>query len=375
LSNLTSNIPIISVKGDSYSRGFELGRAAKDMILRNVQYYFYLWSTYSGMEKSRVNELASKFAPIIEKYDSEILQEMRGVSEGAGVSLEEIIAINCRYELVWAQMQYNSPTGQRYECTSMGAGPEVTAKGHTLLGQNWDYKPHARKNCVIVEELQEPDRPNIVMHTEAGILGQKGINSAGIGVTVNALTSDQDKLSPKVPFFVIVRGALNKRTLDQAMLAATSAERAVSGNLMLAQEGGEIVDLELTPDDFGSIFPQEGLISHANNFIDPHCTSRVTDKIKAVDPGSLIRTNRSYRLLQKRAGKISELDFQEILKDHFGYPNSICAHPNPNHIFDFQEETIASVIFDLEDRTITISRGEPCCNPYKEIRFESLQHK
>jgi isopenicillin-N N-acyltransferase-like protein len=270
-------------------------------------------------------------------------------------------------------MQYASGSRPVAECTSIGATPDVTESGHTLLGQNWDYKPHARNNCVIIEELQEPNKPNIVMHTEAGILGQKGLNSAGIGVSVNALTSDQDKLKPKVPFWVMVRGALNKRSLDQALLAVTSAERAVSGNLMFAQEGGEVIDLELIPDDFGFIFPVDGLISHGNNFVDPHCMSRVVDKVKAVEPGSLIRTNRSCRLLRRQSGKITIRDFQEVLKDHFGYPNSICAHPDPNYNFDYQGETIASVIFDLEERSITITCGQPCCNPYNTIRFESLR--
>jgi isopenicillin-N N-acyltransferase-like protein len=369
-----SQLPVISVRGDAYSRGLKLGSEAKERIIGNVNYYLYLWKTYSHLERDWVLLQSGRFRPMIKKYDPDILDEMQGIAEGSGVSLEEIIALNCRYEFVWAKMSFDaistpSPVG---ECTALGATPEATKDGHTLVGQNWDYKPKVRENCIILEEIQEPEKPNIVMHTEAGIIGQKGMNSSGIGVVVNALVSDQDKYEPKTPFWVMVRGALNQRTLDRALLAITGTDRTVSGNLMIGQEGGEIIDLESTPFDVGFMYPQGGILSHANNFVDLRYARNVVDKFKNIVPDSLIRTERAGRLLRKHAGSITVGTLKEALKDHFGYPNSICRHPDPAYHVDLQAESIASVVMDLENRTLHVSNGEPCSNPYKTFKFDSL---
>jgi isopenicillin-N N-acyltransferase-like protein len=360
------------VKGDAYSRGLQLGSKAKELIAENVRYYLYLWSTYSGMDSDAVIRLAKKFIPHIEKYDTDLLEEMKGIAEGSKSKLEEIIALNCRYEFVWTEMQYASDPHARVECTAVGATPEATENLHTIMGQNWDYKPKVKKSCIILEEIQEPNKPNIVMHTEAGIIGQKGLNSAGIGLNVNALTSAEDKLEPKVPFWVMVRGVLDQRTLDQSMFAATSASRAASGNLLLGHKNGEIIDLELTPSDFGFMFPVDGLLSHANNFVDLRHTCKVVDKIKRVEPGSLIRTERARRLIQSQGNKTSVHAIEEMLKDHFNYPNSICCHPDPNYKVDYQSETLASIIFDLNEKSVTLAVGPPCSNKYETLRFNSL---
>jgi isopenicillin-N N-acyltransferase-like protein len=366
--------PIITVRSkDPYERGLSLGSQARAFIRSNVNYYMYLWKTYSFLERDLVLSKCTGFIPAIRRYDKDILEELKGVAEGSHLSLEEIIAINARYEFVWAKMSFDA-LAKSAECTVVGAIPDVTENYHTLVGQNWDYKPKVKPNCIILEEIQEPDKPNIVMHTEAGIIGQKGMNSNGLGLVVNALVSDKDGFdSSKIPFWIMVRSALNQRTLDRALLAITSADRAVSGNVLLGQAGGEIIDIESTPIDIGYQYPENGVIVHANNFCD--LRAKVTDKFKNIVPDSLIRTERARRLLSHLAHehRVSVKTLNEkVLKDHFGLPNSICRHPDPTFNVDLQAESIASVIFDLEERDFWFSNGQPCSNGLERLRFDSL---
>ena len=327
-----------------------------------------------NMERETVIKESAKFAPIIREYDKDLLDEIEGIAEGSQLRPEEIIALNCRYELVWGKLgdtrkpTHSAPSGAR-ECTTVGISPEATVNGHTFVAGNWDYKPKVRENCIIVEEIQEPAKPNIVIHTEAGIVGQKGMNSDGIGVAPNALMCTKDKYEPATPFFLTLRGALNERTLDRAMLAVSKAERCVSGNIMMGQAGG-VVDLETSPDDVQFLFGEEGIVSHANNFVN---SPNLVDKSKYVWPDSFIRTERADSLLRKHVGEIGPDTIKATLKDHFSYPNSICGHPDTHYPLDFQSETITSIVMDLDSRVIRMTNGQPCRSPYKTYEFSSLK--
>ena len=81
------------------------------------------------------------------------------MAKGADLSLEEIIALNARYEINLA-LGIVSQRGSG-GCTSVAALPQVTKDGHTILGQNWDWLPRFQESNVILEVVQD-GKPNIV---------------------------------------------------------------------------------------------------------------------------------------------------------------------------------------------------------------------
>ena len=364
---------VISVSGDSYSRGLEIGEKAQDMIQSNVDYYVKLWKTYSDLDREWVIRHASKFVPEIERYDPDILTEMRGLADGARLTLEEVVALNSRYEFVWAKMEGDASDMLRVspECTALGIQPTRGSMSAPIIGQNWDYKRGVRKNCILLEEVQEPEKPNIVIHTEAGILGQKGMNSAGMGLLINALLSDRDRYEPSVPFLIAVRTALNQRTLKDALQKLKTAKRSVSGNLMLAQ-AADVVDLELTPSSSEELHPSDAVISHANSFVGPgRDGTTVVDVFDKIFPDSRKRGERAGSLL--RGSKTKDIAaFEKILSDHTDYPHSICRHLAAGENEDLGSETLASIILDLSSRIVRLCDGNPCSAPYAEYSFSSL---
>jgi len=52
--------------------------------------------------------------------------------------------------------------------------------------------------------------------------------------------------------------------------------------------------------------------------------------------------------------------------DHFGKPHSICTHINPTVVEDKRVETVASVIMDLDERSLNITKGPPCLSEYEK---------
>ncbi len=94
---------IISVSGNAYQRGHAYGSQARGSVQANAADYFCVWETDLGLTRERVIEFARDLATPIGNYDATILEEMEGLAAGAELSLEEILAINARYELMFAQ--------------------------------------------------------------------------------------------------------------------------------------------------------------------------------------------------------------------------------------------------------------------------------
>lgn len=362
--------PIISVSGDAYNRGVEHGSQARELIKENISYYLHLWKAYSKMERGLVLDQARGFIPAIERYDGEIMEEIRGIADGAGVSLEEVVALNSRYEFIWSKMAVEQAGVGG--CTSVAVAPEASSTGHTLIGQNWDYKPQLSGRCIILDIVQR-GRPRILTHVEAGTVGKMGLNSEGIGLCINALISDRDRFMPKTPILVICRGVLNSGSLGDAIGAVVSAERSVSANFLIAHGEGEIIDLEATPTDIGFIYPDRGILTHSNHFIDLRGRG-IMDRVIAICPDTLIRGERAKRLISSRMGRIDVEVLKETFRDHFNYPNSICRHEDPRAHQDQQLKTLASIIMNLNERIIHITNGPPCENEYIKLTFNTLKN-
>ena len=346
--------PIISVKGTAYECGLQHGEQAAGLIKRNIDYYLDYWRRNLRMSREDIYDHANNVTKTVDAYDEELMKEIKGVAEGSDTDLETVVAMNGRYELAWA-----NPEQLMGGCTSIAATHEATEGKVTLLAQNWDYRLGVRDTCVVLEISQE-GTPGIVMHTEAGVIGHKGMNSLGIGVTLNAMVSDQDRLGDSVPFLLVCRRMLKSSLLTEALKALLDAERCVSYNVLVGCEG-VIVDLEAHPSDVSVITPKEGTLTHTNHFVGSR-SHNVKDMYLRSDPSTIHRLIVADNLMKK--GKHSIESFKDILSNHRDYPESICYHPNPRKTLDHQEETLSSLIMDLTNKQIYITKGPPCINKY-----------
>ena len=73
-----------------------------------------------GVTWNVAGKISKKFEPFIRDYYPEALEEIAGVAEGAGLSYEDVLTINCRSEILFAK-----PDG----CTTFGILPEQSCDG------------------------------------------------------------------------------------------------------------------------------------------------------------------------------------------------------------------------------------------------------
>jgi len=348
--------PLVELSGAHKERGRQYGEQARDLIHFNLDGYWRLFRHYTTLDRPAILEQVRVYAEPIRAYAPHVLDEIRGIAAGAGVTFEEILALNCRTELLSVN---NVPLR---ECTAVFVAPERAVDGRTLLAQNWDWAELLRGGAVLLR-VEQPSRPTILTLTEAGIVAKIGLNSAGIGACLNFLRHDHRRIG--VPVHVILREALSADRLGLAAAAVYRAHRADAANYLLAHADGEAIDLEATPSDVGFLHPQDGWLIHTNHFLTPRL--QAGDKGIYDSDSTLLRYGRALRLLKADAGPLAISTLKNLFCDHFNHPKGICRHPDPTRPEPEQDATLASMIVDLRTRQMHLCAGEPCQGEYYTV--------
>jgi isopenicillin-N N-acyltransferase like protein len=356
--------PLVAVAGSARERGRQHGEQARERVARSIDIYRPAFESGPKLHWEQVIERAKGFAAQIEAVDPGLLEEMHGIAEGAGFLPEEIVAINCRTELLYGR---GAPAAAAHECTTIAVGPNASRDKTTILAKNWDWKA-ACQESVIILQARQADGPDFVMVVEAGMIGRDGFNEHGIAVCGNLLRSTLDGSRPGVPVPLIRRRVLNSRRLDDALGAIMKAERAASTNYIVAHESGVIINFEASPEQTYPLYPEAGLLTHSNHFT---ATAALVQAIGCdVGPDSLYRIQRARDLLEPKLGDITVEDVQNALRDHAGYPRSVCRHSENGRD---GSASIASIVIDLGAKTMHVASGPPCEHPYQTVGLPGSQ--
>jgi isopenicillin-N N-acyltransferase-like protein len=355
------SLPVVRLSGSPYEQGLRHGRELKDRIAHNLRVYFDRFEQEAKLPRGEVRQRAARFGPAIEAESPAYFAGLRGIAEGSGFDPNDLTALNVRYELLYYE------TGRialAAGCTAFAVLPPATANRHLLIGQNWDWIPDVQG---AVLHTVEGDGSETISFTEAGIFGGKiGFNSAGLGLAVNGLqTTDDDWSRPGKPFHVRCYEILGSRGIETAARAAADPIRSCSANYLIAQVPDRVVDIEAASARVRFLDCENNRIVHTNHFVDPAALG-IVEPPSERRPHSLHRRTRMQTLLASRpALAVSELG--ELLRDHDGYPYSICRHPDPSLPAGERYSTVTSVIIDLNAREMEITDGPPCTAAYQHI--------
>ena len=388
---------------------------ARAQVHLSVQAYQRVFTHYAGWDWPAVRRAAAAFEAPIAAFRPAYLDEMRGLAEGAGLDVADVLAINVRTEVMYAAKARQAPLAHRTpaECSAFALVRASRAPGEAasaLLGQNWDWLLHSARTLVVLEARQD-DGPDFVTVVEAGLLAKAGLNAAGLGLVTNALVTDADIGAPGLPYHVLLRAILDCATVTEALSVLQARMRSSSANYLIAHASGAALDVEAAPGDFTRLyprFPDQGLLLHTNHFLSPRL--HPVDVSLWAMPSSAVRLQRlqAAETAVAAAGGATvaaaggatvaaaggatvaaaggatvaaaggapasaTLDgFRALLADHADYPHSICAHPDPDEHPLEQGATIASVLMDLNARRVWLAAGNPCQVPYTELDLSWL---
>jgi isopenicillin-N N-acyltransferase-like protein len=318
--------PIVAVSGTPEARGREYGRAASARIARSAELYRASLARH-GLGPQRTAELLGHLVRRIEAFDADYVAEMRGIAEGSGMEFLDIALVNCRTEMLQLAEDGDrliDPDG----CTGVVVLPEASADGGVIHAQNWDWRAECAETGVVLH-VRRDDGPDVLTFTEAGALARAGVNSAGVAITANYLESDRDYRRLGVPLPLIRRKVLEQEHYAHALKVVACTPKSASNNMMVSAAGGIAIDFECAPDEAFTVFPEGGLLVHANHWRSPVALSKLRETGLSSVPDSLYRDLRVQSALAPKRGAITVADVKDALFDDWGTPHAVCRPPRP----------------------------------------------
>jgi isopenicillin-N N-acyltransferase-like protein len=356
--------PVILAAGGPRERGRAYGAGTAARVQRSIEIYERVFGHYAQLPWAEVRRRAEPFVAAIDAYDVQLLPELEGIAEGAGVDAEDVLAVNLRTEVMFG-LDARPAQAAMKECTAIARHLD---DGRVWIAQNWDWKPAVRETCVVLA-VAPHDRPAFVTFVEAGLWAKCGANEAGIGLATNALQSSLDRGEPGVPYHAVLRRVLTSATFDEAVDAVRRGPRASSANYLIGHRDGPTIDLETVPGGPDDLFAQDGeALVHANHFTWP--APRPFDDLATIDgQDSFVR---HACAAAGAAGVTTEEELRGLLAGHEDPAGTVCAHGDPS--VDPVEDyvTVATMIADLRAGTLAISDGNPCTSAFERHDLEAL---
>ncbi|WP_421851376.1 C45 family autoproteolytic acyltransferase/hydolase [Oricola sp.] len=342
--------PLIEISGKPHARGVQYGKVARPQIERGVRHYVGQLEKL-GFGRHKIHETVRAYLPVMEAYDIDCVDEMRGIAEGAELPLEDIAFLNARTEVVKLgqnpQLREKAGlAGLSDECTSALALPAATRDGTVIQGQNWDWKLECAESTVVLK-IRRDDGPDVLTFTEAGGLARSGMNSAGIAITSNYLDCERDYRELGIPLLLTRRKMLEATHLPLVTQIVYGTKRSGSNNIMASHCGGVGYNLECAPDEVFAIFDDDGLITHANHWNAPAAKAKLRDLGIANTPDTLLRDCRVNQILSAERGSITRETFKKAFLDDYQHPYSVCRPPRESTTMA-ASATVASIIMEPE---------------------------
>lgn len=354
-------LPFLELDGSAFEQGRQHGRALSTQIAHNLEIYYDRFLREGQLQPAEARRRANSFIPVLDGLP--YFETLRGLAAGSGYDLIDLLVLNMRYELLYYQYGVCG-IGQPDGCTAFTVLPAASTSGHLLLGQNWDWIPDV-KGAVL--HTREGDGLETLAFTEAGIVGAKiGLNSAGLGLTINGLLSTSDDWSrPVLPFHGRCYDILRQHTLEQGVAVVKRGARGCSANFLIAQPPDKAWDLEAAPDAVNVLHPEHSLLVHANHFVRPQDLG-IEEPVTERRPHTYWRQTR-LRELMEATSSLTVGDLERTLRDHAHHPDGICRHENRVDPPDEWCITVTSAIMDLDERRLQLTDGPPCEHPYEHF--------
>ncbi|MGW0735190.1 C45 family autoproteolytic acyltransferase/hydolase [Streptomyces sp. NPDC002851] len=363
-------LPLIEISGPPHQRGRQYGEAVRPQLHAALAYYEDAFGQSSGLTWDQVTARAARWHEPVRSYAPELLDEIRGIADGAGVDLLDVLALNARGEVIYDRSFAGMAAAEEPPegCTSFTAYGEASGDGHVWAGQNWDWRAGVADTVVLLRIVQPP-KPTLIMQVEAGQIGRQGANSAGIALNANGLGG---RFSDAVglPQTVVRRSVLDRHSITDALDVLCRTRAHIASNALLTCREGFAVDLETTPAGLGWMYPTDGLLVHGNHY-QAGIPAALAADYRPLSPDSLVRVPRAEQGLRALRSATGPDESRKIIKqamsDHLGHPESLCTHPDPRRPTVKHWATLVSSCVDLTTGDYHATAGTPCDRDYQHL--------
>jgi isopenicillin-N N-acyltransferase-like protein len=352
----------------AFERGLAHGESFRDEIAQIAAIRSELCRS-QGMFRTdeELLAVAALHLPVLERFDRELAEELRGIAAGAALDPARVVVLNHYTDLkdldpsrvlAGAGERRERPVEREEDCSAIVAG---TAAG-PFLGQTWDMHGSAAPFVVMLRVPAHEKRdaegtrevPEAWLLSITGCLGMAGMSAAGVGITINNLKSHDARVGLVWP--ALVRRALEERSAEAARDVVTSAPLG-SGHHYLVADARRAFGIE-TSGTLAEVWAEADLTKVGSGFHhENHCLGTEVAKVSSISPVSTTLLRHAFLEGSLSGRAIADgADLWARLGSHEGHPKSVCTHlaseSAPHAML-----TCAGLLLDLAGRRVLARAG------------------
>lgn len=318
---------------------------------------------------------ATRFLPAAERWTPQLLEELRGIAEGAGTDFRYTFVRALSDEEPWYRRERYLAAAPGRGCSSLGV--DARADQPTLIAQNMDMPPWCDGHQVLLH-LIDPDLPvEVFAFTVAGKISLAGMNSAGLGVCCNTLSHLSFAADGLAEDFV-VRGFLAQPTLQAGLEFMRAVPHASGQNYTVAAPGSRAINLEASATRIDEFRPADcgDRVYHTNHPLvnpDREPYRRAATRLDAAQLRRFFGGTSHERLpsLQRSFGdpavQPTIATIKAALSSHDG---PVCRHGEAEGRYDHY--TLGCLVMELgASPRLHVASGPPCSTPFQVFAFGS----
>jgi isopenicillin-N N-acyltransferase-like protein len=336
-------LKLVSLSGETcFARGLALGKMISDVCIHNISFLEQkLADDRLTIEDGR--RMALENEKVIAKHFPEMLQEIRGLAEGAQLP----------YDYILLETAFPFTVGSSSNCTIISAFG-TTTDGTPLVGRNYDFLLDF-KACNQLRVVRKKNGKFAFLGGTVTMLGvEEGLNDAGLfigdaGWEPKELPSSRGLSSRQVMQLVLENCASVDTAIDFIRQTPKFANNA--GTCYLIADKREVVIIEMGLTGSWLRESEEGVLVASNTFLTP-----IAEEMKSPEPRAFIRHDFARKHVYENKNKIDTRFMRELLSDHSA---PICSHNEIN--------TLRSVIARTGEGRILVADGHPCTSEFEEI--------
>jgi len=347
---------VIECCGSNYEIGCQIGQASRENINRALAMTIGGLGLVYQAEKADIIANAMKFLPRINAFNPALIERLQGLAQGAGVSFEEALTLQCSFDLGG---YYGHLSGM---CTSFALTGAATEGGKTILGQTIDWVP----GCPM--DLIKIIHPTGIKHLSLVLWGvvEYTLNSSGFGMCANGTWAAVEEYLFNLPVSVYLHHAMGQDTIENAMEILKAHARGL-GYYHLASADQKMLGIESDQSVFQIMTPKRDILVHSNHYLTERF--RIHDMVDLVVPDSPGRLARIQALITEKYGTITPAMMMAVLQDHDNYPWSICRHVDTSKPIGTASETLAAYVMVPDQSVMYVAWGNPCQYDFEEYRI------
>jgi isopenicillin-N N-acyltransferase like protein len=373
-------IPELTLSGSPRNRGRIHGETLRVKIRELIgNWKDWLIAEVKVSPDQYILELASetKFKTAIERWTPDLLEEVRGIAEGAAMDFTTIYAFQLLDEEWWFRQENRQGLqGQPRGCSSIGwLGDKNSA---SIVAQNMDLPDYLDGYQIVIHIKDDQSDVESLIFSTAGLLALNGINNYSIGIVCNSL-SQLNYSNSGLPVAYIHRGILEKKSYSDAKSFLEKIPHATGQNFILGSPT-KIIDLECSADQVTeySQSTHSSSVGHTNHpFVNTNFHYKPLEENPQNEyptvPTNIIDFDSKARFEVINQG-LSEMELnganldtiKKIFSSHDCEANPVCRHSKP----DSRWMTLGTSIMILDEHPqLHVCPGPPCSSRFSQFSF------